>query len=329
VPGDILIRQLEYLAALAREEHFGRAAASCHASQPALSTALRKLETALGVTIVQRGSRFSGFTPEGHRVVGWAHRILAERDALHQDLDRMRHGMVATVRIGAIPTAVPATSLLTAPFCARNPLARVRIEVLSSREIVRRLSDFELDVGLTYLDGSAPSARTALELYQEQYLLLTTADSELARRETVDWAAAATLPLCTLGPNMQNRRILDAAMAAAGARLDPVVEADNVAALYAHVATRRWSSIIAHTWLHAFGVPPGMRAIPLADPGPRPAVGIVIADHQPESIVASALIDAVRETDVSAVLDRSVAAAMARASAEPTAEPAAAPTATQ
>jgi DNA-binding transcriptional LysR family regulator len=329
VPGDILIRQLEYLAALAREEHFGRAAASCHASQPALSTALRKLETALGVTIVQRGSRFSGFTPEGHRVVGWAHRILAERDALHQDLDRMRHGMVATVRIGAIPTAVPATSLLTAPFCARNPLARVRIEVLSSREIVRRLSDFELDVGLTYLDGSAPSARTALELYQEQYLLLTTADSELARRETVDWAAAATLPLCTLGPNMQNRRILDAAMAAAGARLDPVVEADNVAALYAHVATHRWSSIIAHTWLHAFGVPPGMRAIPLADPGPRPAVGIVIADHQPESIVASALIDAVRETDVSAVLDRSVAAAMARASAEPTAEPAAAPTATQ
>lgn len=329
MPGDILIRQLEYLAALAREEHFGRAAASCHASQPALSTALRKLETALGVTIVQRGSRFSGFTPEGHRVVGWAHRILAERDALHQDLDRMRHGMVATVRIGAIPTAVPATSLLTAPFCARNPLARVRIEVLSSREIVRRLSDFDLDVGLTYLDGSAPSARTALELYQEQYLLLTTADSELARRETVDWAAAATLPLCTLGPNMQNRRILDAAMAAAGARLDPVVEADNVAALYAHVATHRWSSIIAHTWLHAFGVPPGMRAIPLADPGPRPAVGIVIADHQPESIVASALIDAVRETDVSAVLDRSVAAAMARASAEPTAEPAAAPTATQ
>jgi DNA-binding transcriptional LysR family regulator len=321
VPGDILIRQLEYLAALAREEHFGRAAASCHASQPALSTALRKLETALGVTIVQRGSRFSGFTPEGHRVVGWAHRILAERDALHQDLDRMRHGMVATVRIGAIPTAVPATSLLTAPFCARNPLAKVRIEVLSSREIVRRLSEFDLDVGLTYLDGSAPSARTALELYQEQYLLLTTADSELAQRETVGWAAAAALPLCTLGPNMQNRRILDAAMAAAGARLDPVVEADNVAALYAHVATHRWSSIIAHTWLHAFGVPPGMRAIPLADPGPRPAVGIVIADHHPESIVASALIDAVRETNVSEVLDRSVAAAMARAAAEPTAEP--------
>jgi ribosomal protein L12E/L44/L45/RPP1/RPP2 len=64
-----------------------------------------------------------------------------------------------------------------------------------------------------------------------------------------------------------------------------------------------------------------MRAIPLADPGPRPAVGIVIADHHPESIVASALIDAVRETNVSEVLDRSVAAAMARAAAEPTAEP--------
>ncbi|HWN36388.1 MAG TPA: LysR family transcriptional regulator [Pseudonocardia sp.] len=307
---DILIRQLEYLVALAREQHFGRAAAACHASQPALSTAVRKLETSLGVTIVQRGPRFSGFTPEGLRVVGWANRILAERDALHDDLDRMRHGLGATVRIGAIPTAVPATSLLSAPFCDRHPLARVRIEVLSSREIVRRLGEFDLDVGLTYLDGSAPSVRTALELYREQYLLLTTADSELAQRDTVGWAAAAELPLCTLSTSMQNRRILDAAMAAAGARLTPVVEADNVAALYAHVATHRWSSIIAHTWLHAFGVPPGMRAIPLADPGPRPAVGIVVADHHPGSIVAGALIDAVREIDVSAVLDRSVAAAL-------------------
>ena len=313
MPGDIQIRQLEYLVALAREQHFGRAAAACHASQPALSTALRKLETELGVTIVQRGHRFSGFTPEGLRVVGWANRILAERDDLRNDLDRMRHGLVATVRIGAIPTAVPATSLLTAPFCDRHPLARVRIEVLSSREIVRRLTEFDLDVGLTYLDESAPSARTALELYREHYLLLTTADSELAQLDTVGWAAAAELPLCALSDSMQNRRILDAAMAAAGARLTPVVEADNVAALYAHVATHRWSSIIAHTWLHAFGVPPGMRAIPLADPGPRPAVGIVVADHQPGSIVAGALIDAVREVDVSEVLNHSVAAALAAA----------------
>ena len=58
--GDILLRQLEYLVALDREQHFGRAAAACHVSQPALSAALRKLESQLGVTIVNRGQRYGG-----------------------------------------------------------------------------------------------------------------------------------------------------------------------------------------------------------------------------------------------------------------------------
>ena len=73
----VLLRELEYLAALARERHFGRAAAACHVSQPSLSAAVRRLEHDLGVSIVQRGRRFAGLTPEGERVLLWAHRILA------------------------------------------------------------------------------------------------------------------------------------------------------------------------------------------------------------------------------------------------------------
>ncbi|MGH3644953.1 MAG: LysR family transcriptional regulator, partial [Mycobacterium sp.] len=49
--GEVLIRQLEYLVALARERHFGRAARLCHVSQPTLSGAIGKLETNLGVMI--------------------------------------------------------------------------------------------------------------------------------------------------------------------------------------------------------------------------------------------------------------------------------------
>ncbi len=310
VSGDVLIRQLEYLVALAREQHFGRAATACHASQPALSSAIQKLEVQLGVTIVQRGRRFEGFTSEGRRVVGWAHRILAERDGLRADLDRMREGFAATVRIGAIPTAVPATPLLTESLTDRYPLARVRIEVLSSRDIVRGLADFELDAGLTYLQTDTAEGLHGLELYRERYLLLTAADGPLADESTVDWAAAAQLPLCALVTTMQNRRILEARIAAAGARLEPAVESDTVAALYAHAATGHWSSIIAHAWLHAFGVPPGLCVVPMAEPSPRPAIGLVTADHDPISIVASALVESVNDVDVAGVLDRSLALAL-------------------
>ena len=75
-----MIQHLAYLAALAREGHFGRAAASCHVSQPTLSAGIRRLEAEFGVSLVQRGQRFEGLTPEGERVLVWAHQILADVD---------------------------------------------------------------------------------------------------------------------------------------------------------------------------------------------------------------------------------------------------------
>ncbi|MFI6907240.1 LysR family transcriptional regulator [Nonomuraea sp. NPDC050394] len=97
----MLLRQLEYLVALARERHFARAAAACHVSQPSLSAAIRKLERELDVPLVRRGRRLAGLTPEGERVPLWAHRILADTEALRQDLSEMREGLSGTLRIRA------------------------------------------------------------------------------------------------------------------------------------------------------------------------------------------------------------------------------------
>ncbi|ALE85879.1 LysR family transcriptional regulator [Pseudonocardia sp. HH130629-09] len=290
--GDVQLRQLEYLVALARERHFGRAAESCHAGQSTLSAALQALERQLGVTIVQRSRRFEGFTAEGERVVGWAHRILAERDALRDDLDRMRDGVSAVVRLGAIPTAVPATPALTIAWTGAHPRAGVRIEVLSAREIDRGLAEFELDAGLTYMAGDERGT-SVLPLYRERYLLLGPTDGPFAGRDTLRWADLSGVELCALTPRMQNRRLVDDAIRGAGGVPRIVVESDTVAAVYAHLATTRWSAVIAHTWLRAFGVPEGMRALPIDGDGPRPTVGLRLGDHGPASHVARAFLHAV------------------------------------
>jgi DNA-binding transcriptional LysR family regulator len=313
VHSEILIRQLEYLVALARERHFGRAAALCHVSQPTLSGAIGKLETNLGVMIVLRGRRFEGFTDEGTRIVAWAHRILAERDALLADIDRMHGSLTATVRIGAIPTAIPATPLITERFSARNPSAGILIDTLSSREISRRLAEFELDAGVTYLDDETPPGTRRFLLYRERYLLLIDERDPIAAAEIIEWQAAAELQLCVLTTAMRNRRMLDATMASVGARIRPAVETDTVDALYAHAATRHLPSIVAHTWLHAFGVPRGMCVRPLREIGPRPAVGLIVPDATPPSIIADALVEALRDSRLTETLDRSLDIAMRRA----------------
>ena len=73
----MIIRQLVYLDALAREKHFRRAAEACHVSQPTLSAAIVQLEEELGVLIVERGRRFQGLTREGEVVLAHARRGLA------------------------------------------------------------------------------------------------------------------------------------------------------------------------------------------------------------------------------------------------------------
>jgi len=299
----MLLRQLEYLSALAREGHFGRAALACHVSQPALSAGIRRLETELGVQIVQRGHRFEGLTPEGKKVLMWAHRILAEQDALRHDLSSMRGGLSGVLRFGAIPTALTVTSLLTTPLCEKHPLVRVSLESLSSREIVQRLGEFDIDIGMTYVDGEPLGSVRVMPLYRERYLLLTPADGEFAERDSVGWAEAATTPLCLLSAVMQNRRILDRNFAEAGVTVTPSIESDTVSALYAHVATRRWSSVIAHAWLYLFGVPEGMRVIPLERPRRSHQIGLVLADRDPQPMLASALLDIAHRADLQTDLD--------------------------
>jgi DNA-binding transcriptional LysR family regulator len=302
----VLLRELEYLVALAKERHFARAAATCHVSQPSLSAAIRKLERDLGVPLVQRGQRFSGLTPEGERALLWAQRILAECDALRQDLSTMRGSLSGTLHIAAIPTALTAASLLTSPFCERHPHARVSLTSLSSREINRQLAEFEIDVAMTYLDDEELGGVRGTPLYEERYLLLTPDDGELADRTVVRWAELATLPLCLLSPEMRNRRILDGIFREFGTTPVPVIETDTVSALYAHVATHRWSSVIAHAWLYMFGVPDGMRVVRMERPAQAPRIGLVVADRSPEPVLARALLDVTRELDLRDELDRLV-----------------------
>src|SRR5690349_16465672 len=101
-----LIDKLDFLLALARERHFGRAAESCGVTRPTRSAGVKQLEGTLGVLLVSRGSRFQSFTPEGERVLAWSRRIVADSRAMRQEINSLRHGLNGRLRISAIPTAL-------------------------------------------------------------------------------------------------------------------------------------------------------------------------------------------------------------------------------
>ncbi|MFJ8621328.1 LysR family transcriptional regulator [Kitasatospora sp. NPDC093550] len=296
-------RQLEYLVALARERHFARAAQVCHVSQPALSEAVRKLEDELKVLLVRRGRAYEGLTPEGERIVRWAQRILADRDALRDEVDALRTGLSGRLRIGSVPTASGAVPLLTGPLCAAHPLVTVELSTnLRFEELLRQVRNFEIDAGITYLPGPDAGDLRTFPLYEERYVLLTSLADEPARHPGATWAEASRLPLCLLHAGMQGRRVLDEVFAGLGLAPTPRVETDSVASLFAHVRTGHWASIVPYAWLHVFGVPRGMRAVPLVEPAHSAPIGLVTAAREPGSVMARALLEVARRTDLAAAL---------------------------
>jgi len=290
-----LIDKLELLLALAKERHFGRAAEACGVTQPTMSTSLKQLEEILGVMLVQRGSRFVGFTPEGERTLDWARRIVGDVRGMREEINSLKAGLSGEIRIAAIPTVLGMVASLTTPFRARHPNVRFRIVSCTSIEVLGLLENLEVDAGLTYLDNEPLGKVRSVPLYDESYRLITAPDGQFGDRDQVTWKEVGEVPLCLLTPDMQNRRIIDRALREAGTEAKPSLTSNSVIVLYTHVKTGRWVSVMPAKLADTLGLSDAVRAIPIVDPLVTYRVGLVVPPRDPMTPMVAALVQMARE----------------------------------
>jgi DNA-binding transcriptional LysR family regulator len=285
-----MIDKLEFLLALAREKNFGRAAEQCGVTQPTFSAGIKQLEATLGVLLVNRKSRFVGFTNEGERVLEWARGIVSDSRAMRQELRSLKHGLTGQLKIAAIPTALPMVSALTTPFRARHPNVTFTVLSRTSIEILSMIDNLEVDAGLTYIDNEPLGRVRAEPLYLEQYRLMTSETSPLGDRDSVTWAEVAEIPLCLLTPDMQNRRIIDQLLRAAGGTSTPTLESNSMIVLFSHVRTGRWASVMPEKLADTLGLTERLRTIPIVEPEVSHAIGLVVPDRDPTPPLIEALV---------------------------------------
>jgi DNA-binding transcriptional LysR family regulator len=285
-----MIDKLEYIIALEREKHFSRAAEACNVSQPTFSAGIKQLEEMFGVLLVQRGSRFRGFTPEGERVLEWARRIVGDARAMKQDIDALKRGLAGHIKIAAIPTALAMTAMLTTPYRAKHPDVRFSVVSKTSIEILRLLENLEVDAGVTYLDNEPVGRVNTVPLYLEEYRLLTSPTGILGNRQSVTWAEVGDVPLCLLTPDMQNRRIIDGLLRSAGREPSPTLESNSMIVLFAHVRTGKWASIMPAKLAETLGLTDNVRSIPIVEPAATHTVGLVVPHREPMTPLLAALV---------------------------------------
>ena len=302
-----MIDKLEFLLALARERHFGRAAETCGVTQPTLSAGVKQLEDSFGVLLVNRGSRFVGLTPEGERVLEWAKRIVGDTRAMRQEVNALKQGRLAGhIRIAAIPTALAMVSTLTTPYREQHPEVRFTILSAPSIAVLTAIDNLEADAGITYLDNEPVGHVRSIPLYREHYRLLISADSPLGNRKSVTWAEVGRIPLCLLTPDMQNRRIIDRLLREAGSEAGaPTLESNSMILLFSHVRTGRWASVMPAILAETLGLIGTVRAIPIVEPAAIHTVGLIVPQREPMTPTTAALVG--EALKVAKVLDKEVA----------------------
>ncbi|HEY1746870.1 MAG TPA: LysR substrate-binding domain-containing protein [Xanthobacteraceae bacterium] len=166
----ITLRQLRYLASLARHRHFGRAADECAVTQPALSMQVRELEREIGTELVERRPGEIALTETGVEVARRAEHILAAtRDLV--DYARHRDVLAGHLRLGIIPTVAPYVLPRVLPrLQSRYPLLRIEVRETQTKALLEELAGGDLDTVMLALPVDGADAET-LPLFDDRFLL--------------------------------------------------------------------------------------------------------------------------------------------------------------
>jgi len=203
------LRQLRGFKEVARHASFSRAAEALALSQPALSSAIRELETLMGVTLFDRGTHHVRLTPAGQAARAQIEWLLNSYTQGADDLRRLLDTQAATVRIGCIPSTMHLLAPAVAQWRLRHPEIVLILSDHLNDELMAALANGELDIGLGLDFGLAPGLAAAF--VAEDDLVAVLSDSHrLSRRRQITWQDLKREPLAVLSRGSTYEMIVSA-----------------------------------------------------------------------------------------------------------------------
>ncbi len=191
---------LRYFQAVAEELSFSRAARRLHIAQPALSRAVKQLESALGASVLERSRHHVRLTPAGAVLLRETALLLQNFEESLQRVRRTAAGEEGELRLGYIgPPTQPFLGRLLAEYRKRYPLVAIHLEERTPERVWEMVAKGRLSAAITrpVLTHQSLGLRT-LVLRQEKLGIVVPDVHPLAKRRFVPWTALAREPLIVL-----------------------------------------------------------------------------------------------------------------------------------
>jgi LysR family transcriptional regulator, hydrogen peroxide-inducible genes activator len=180
------LQELRYLVAVAEHRHFGRAAEACNVSQPTLSSQIRKLESELGVTLLERTNKRVDITPVGSQILVHAQQALAEAGQMEAVARAARDPLVGPLKLGVIPTLAPyLMPIILKPLRQAYPGLTIELWEDQTRSLIDGLRNHRLDAALLATAPDAPEI-TEIALFNEPLLAALPFNHRLAESTSVN-----------------------------------------------------------------------------------------------------------------------------------------------
>ncbi|WP_179351999.1 LysR substrate-binding domain-containing protein [Winogradskyella vidalii] len=180
------ITQLKYALAIAEHKNFTKAAEKCFVTQPTLSTQIQKLEDELDILIFDRSKKPIELTEVGRKIVFQARNIVNEADRIQDIVDQQKGFIGGEFRIGIIPTIMPTLlPMFLKNFIKKFPKVKLKIEELTTDEILTRISDGHLDAAIVATPLESDNIKERV-LYYEPFVAYVPEHHRLNNKKRIE-----------------------------------------------------------------------------------------------------------------------------------------------
>jgi len=164
------IQQLEYILAIDKYRHFGHAAEACFVTQPTLSAQVNKLERELDILIFDRSKMPVIPTEIGVQLLEQAKRVVSESKGIYETIAQLKGEIGGMIKIGIIPTLAPyLLHLFVGKFLEKYPKVQLQVEEVITEEVVKRLKNDDLDLGIVSTPLDEPGIVEKPMFYEKFY----------------------------------------------------------------------------------------------------------------------------------------------------------------
>ncbi|KEO73183.1 hydrogen peroxide-inducible genes activator [Anditalea andensis] len=180
------IQQLEYILAVDKFRHFGHAADACFVTQPTLSAQVSKLEKELEILIFDRSKMPVIPTELGAAVLSQAKKVVNESKGIYELISTLKGEVSGVIKLGIIPTLAPyLLPLFVRRFLESYPNVKLEVEEMITEDIIRRLRNDELDMGIV-VTPLAEQGIVEKPMFYEKFFVYLSKNHDLLKKKSLE-----------------------------------------------------------------------------------------------------------------------------------------------